>query len=168
MSYRHRLHYSINKTLDCIGIQLSITHRQTHTHEMPLALILYTDGKLECVDLTDYGEYNRILGGYMAALPARDREKRNLRCYVNDDALPNDWPINPYSSLLCSMGATMNGLPQAIYGHIIVTSSAEDGEDGPVDANVVALCTKYQRMMDNKKKADAFITNNRDCCVKYC
>ncbi len=127
-----------------------IISKTTHMN----ALILNTDGTIEEVFLKTLQDYQRRVGGCVELLPvvrkyiSSDRTKKAAHCYVNEEGLCDNLPLNPFAALLSLLGMYVNWGVGGIYGNVIILSEEDDGDDGNVDPFLVTVAKRYKDCED--------------------
>jgi hypothetical protein len=122
---------------------------------MVRALILYTSGKFDVTNLKGFREYQKYVEGNVellqikrAYLSNNDKKKR-LMCYVNDEGLARNLPLNPWACILDLLGVYIPWGYGGIYGNVIAfTENIEEEEEGNIDQYVIDTTTKFSECVD--------------------
>lgn len=121
---------------------------------MVKAVVLATDGTFKQVNVKSVEDYQKIVDGYIEALPIRKdyvnpTKRKNatqhpLTCYVNEEGLMRqDLATNPYCEFLSVIGVAI-GKTTPIMGNILVmATNDENGDDVSVDPYILSLIRDY-------------------------
>lgn len=86
-------------------------------------------------------DYQRLVDGNIELLPTTRDAK--VTCYVNEDGMLQELPINPWAPFLKTQGAYVRtGTP--IFGNVVVLGEeTEDGEDTSIDSSIVKKAASF-------------------------
>jgi hypothetical protein len=126
---------------------------------MVKAIVLYTNGKYEELNLQGYKDFQKCVGGNFESLPMRSRgyinpdkygseRKQKLLCFANETGMLENLDSNPWAGLLMALGTLVHS-PYIVYGNVVVLAeNMKSGGEKNVDPYVVNLVKKFKETED--------------------